>query len=129
MLRCYAIYNPRVGYCQGMNFIAGFFYTLYQNEGVAFALLATLLEETGVEGFYRDDVPLIKEFIHQTNKLLALYLPLLHARLNRTGLSPAFFSSSWFLTSFCYVLQYSKDGQVPNFLLGLFDQYLFVDYL
>lgn len=126
MLRCYAVYDTEISYCQGMNFVAGFFYMVYHDESVAFSLFATLMDVVGIKGFYLDGVPLTKQFIYQMNRLIALYLPQFHTHLNECGINSAFCCSSWFLTSFCYVLQYSNSSAVPSFLLGLFDLYLFV---
>ena len=106
--------------------MAGFFYIIYQDEGTAFALFVTLMEVIGIKGFYQDNVPLIKQYIYQTNRLIALYLPKLHNHFNETGISSMICASSWFLTSFCYVLQYSNNNTIPSFLLGVFDLYLSV---
>jgi hypothetical protein len=45
ILRTYAIVNPHLDYCQGMNFIAGFLYmTLDKNEALAFAVMRDVID-------------------------------------------------------------------------------------
>jgi hypothetical protein len=45
-LKTYAIVNPTLDYCQGMNFIAGFLYlSLDKEESYAFAVLREVIEK------------------------------------------------------------------------------------
>jgi len=127
ILMCYAIHNPSVDYCQGMNFLAGLFHFIYKDdEATAFAMFASLISAMNIENFYKQDVPLLKMYIYQMNRLIALYFPLLHTHLYEEGINAMYFCSSWLLTSFAYVLQYGKDTKIPNFLLSIYDKYLYV---
>jgi len=126
ILRCYAIYDPEIEYCQGMNFIAGFLYLVFQDEAIAFAMFTSMMQRLPLVGFYQPKVPLIRQYIYQTNRLLAIYLPKLYNHFFEKEVSIVFFSSAWFLTSFCYVLQYCKTTDIPALLFGIYDKYLFV---
>eukprot|EP00826_Nyctotherus_ovalis_P029372 TRINITY_DN23199_c0_g1_i1.p1 TRINITY_DN23199_c0_g1~~TRINITY_DN23199_c0_g1_i1.p1 ORF type:complete len:144 (-),score=37.43 TRINITY_DN23199_c0_g1_i1:9-440(-) len=119
ILRCYAIYNTNIVYCQGMNFVAGFFYLIYRDERVAFVMFASLMKQMNLAGFYQQNIPLAERYIYQINRLLAVYLPGLHRHFFDKGINCAYFCTSWFLTSFCYALQFESDGCVPPFLLAL----------
>lgn len=39
VLFSYAMVNPELDYCQGMNFIAGFLYLYFKDEALAFAIM------------------------------------------------------------------------------------------
>lgn len=43
LLQAFAVFNPRIGYCQGLNFIAGMMLVFMQEED-AFWLLVTVVE-------------------------------------------------------------------------------------
>lgn len=126
VLRCYAIYDPVVEYCQGMNFIAGLFYFVYQDEAEAFSMFASLISKLKLADFYKQDVPLLDMHIYLLNRLIAIYLPHLHTHLYEEGINATYFCSPWFLTSFAYVLQYCPKGQIPPLLLAIFDKYIYV---
>lgn len=72
ILQAYAVYNPEVGYCQSLNFVAGFILlTSGCRETESFWLFASLLNynmETkgpkmaGLHGFYSIGFPLLLKF-------------------------------------------------------------------
>eukprot|EP00826_Nyctotherus_ovalis_P026385 TRINITY_DN2060_c0_g1_i7.p2 TRINITY_DN2060_c0_g1~~TRINITY_DN2060_c0_g1_i7.p2 ORF type:complete len:152 (-),score=28.64 TRINITY_DN2060_c0_g1_i7:452-907(-) len=126
VLTAFTVYNPRLGYCQGMNFIAGLFYLVYEEEDMAFAMFASLIERENMAGLYIEGVPLLSQQTYQLNRLMAIYLPALHNHLYEEKINAVYFSSGWFITCFAYVIQYTKDLQLPLFLLSIFDKLLIV---
>jgi Rab-GTPase-TBC domain len=66
VLRAYSYYDPEVGYCQGMNFIAGMFLTLMSEEEAFWLLVGAYFIGCGVE---YDDVK-SPNFMHRS---LTLY--------------------------------------------------------
>ncbi len=128
ILRCYAIHNPEVEYCQGMNFIAGLLYLMYHDEAAAFSVLSSLITTHGLSNLYKQDVPLLRMYLYQMNRLLAIYLPRLHVHLLEEGITAAYFCSPWFLTAFTFVLQHAKTTAVPFLLLSIFDRFLLVRF-
>jgi hypothetical protein len=54
VLLAYASHNPRVGYCQSMNFVAAVL-LLVVDEETAFACLATVVERV-LQGHFADDM-------------------------------------------------------------------------
>ncbi|MDR3549344.1 MAG: TBC domain-containing protein [Candidatus Pacebacteria bacterium] len=126
ILRCYAITNSEVEYCQGMNCIAGLFFLIYRDEGTAFNMLTTLIANFGLFNLFKQDVPLLRMYFYQMNRLLAVYLPRLHAHLFEEGINATYFCSPWFLTAFTYVLQFAKTPAIPPLLCQIFDGFLSV---
>ena len=45
ILKTYAIVNPSLDYCQGMNFIAGFLYLVFEDEALAFAVMREIIQK------------------------------------------------------------------------------------
>lgn len=124
ILRCYAIYNPEVGYCQGMNFLAAMYYLVYKNESTSFSMLVHTIEKFKLGGLYKNDVPLLKAFIHKMNRLLALFLPKLHEHIYDEGINSGYLCSAWFITLFTYVIQ--SKGNIPLFLETIFNRLMLV---
>lgn len=56
MLRAYAVYDTEVGYCQGMNFLAGLLLTWMPNEATAYAGLVVLMKQQGLRDLYKFDL-------------------------------------------------------------------------
>lgn len=56
MLRAYAVYDTEVGYCQGMNFLAGLLLTWMPNEATAYAGLVVLMQQRGLRELYKSDL-------------------------------------------------------------------------
>ena len=95
VLRAFAITDPTVGYCQGMNFIVSFMLILSDfNEVDTYYLLLTLFSNTydnrfGVRGFYLDGFPLLMFYNFAFNRIFENYhflnyYHLLHSRNNRS---------------------------------------------
>jgi len=126
VLKYYAIHNPQVEYCQGMHFIAGMFYLIYENEALAFSMLASLIQHMQISDLYVDEMPLMKVYCYELNRLIAVYLPNLQQHMYEQGINAVHFSSSWLLTCFTYVLQYTKEKTIPKLVLAIFDKYLYV---
>ena len=61
ILSAYANHNPEVGYCQGMNFIAGFMWLISEDEEDTFWMFATLMDN-GLQGFYLDQFPMLQKY-------------------------------------------------------------------
>lgn len=58
VLRAYAIFNPEVGYCQGMGFLVALLLN-YMPEEDAFYFLITLLENYNLKNLYKPNLPLL----------------------------------------------------------------------
>ena len=56
VLRAYAVYDTEVGYCQGMNFLAGLLLTWMPNEATAFAGLVVLMQQHMLRDLYKSDL-------------------------------------------------------------------------
>lgn len=60
VLRAYAAYDPEVGYCQGMNFLAGMLLLYLPVESDAFGALVILMKERGLRDLYTEDMSFLE---------------------------------------------------------------------
>jgi hypothetical protein len=61
ILKGYAMCNPQLNYCQGMNFMAGYlFLTLDHKEEMAFGVMRELIERFQLANLFNKDLPMLK---------------------------------------------------------------------
>lgn len=118
VLRAYATYDPDIGYCQGMGFIAGLFLAHVQEEvrttrttplpsgaashahtpappcaQEAFWLLTALISRYGMRGLFSVDMPSFAHVMQTLEEQVAQHLPLLSDHLLDQGVRPSMFAS------------------------------------
>lgn len=108
VLNAYAGFNPRVGYCQGMNFVAGLLLLVSDSEEESLAVLTCLMDSPhfGLSGFYRERLPLLRRYLRACDKLVAETVPELREHFIKENVQPAVYLHQWFLTLFinCFPL-------------------------
>jgi len=111
VLNAFANLDPQVGYCQGMNFVAGLLLFVAQNgdfrqsprfekEEEAFWMLVCLMSDGRLSGFYRRHFPLLRRYLWAFDHLLAEHLPDLQAHFFEENVQHAVYLHQWFLTLF-----------------------------
>ncbi|KAF0718922.1 Aste57867_1383 [Aphanomyces stellatus] len=101
VLKAYAMQNPVVGYCQGMDYIAAIL--LYGSKwdcSYAFRLLYVLMEVYELKGIYAPGLPLLNARFYQLDELLHTHLPELHEHLVEHHMHPNVYASGWIMTLF-----------------------------
>ena len=78
-MKTYAIINPNLDYCQGMNFIAGFLYLLFGNEALAFAVMREIIAKYQMSKLFNTELPMLKLSFYQLDRLISILLPDLHS--------------------------------------------------
>ncbi|CAE7597695.1 RABGAP1L [Symbiodinium sp. CCMP2456] len=130
VLKAYANLCADVGYCQGMNFVAGLLLLVAQGgdfsqpspearnciamkmseaevEESTFWMFFCLMEPLGLmetfgqlNGFYRRGFPLLKRYLWAFDELVAASLPELHEHFCQENLQHSVYLHQWFLTLF-----------------------------
>jgi TBC1 domain family member 6 len=59
ILNTYAIVNPNLDYCQGMNFIAGYLFLIFKNEGLAFAVMREIIRKHEMSTLFNTELPML----------------------------------------------------------------------
>ena len=105
ILKTYAFFNPEIEYCQGMNFVAGFLFLVFRDEQLTFKALMRVAETFDMSHLYKKELPMLKLFFYQLDRLIAIQLPELHQHLKDEQINSGIFASAWFITQFTNSLQ------------------------
>jgi hypothetical protein len=100
ILRAYVMYNPRVGYCQGMNFIVRLLMEVTDQETDVFWLFVGFCEPESGRNLYEPEMKVLQPFFYRLEEMLRLEIPDLFQHFQREGIQVSSFSARWFLTLF-----------------------------
>eukprot|EP01083_Nonionella_stella_P201181 736100_1 len=103
LLTAYSNFDPSLGYCQGMNYIAGFLLHIFKgsNEEQAFWTFVVILRQ--VRSLFIDGLPGFHKIVHYFRKLCAYHLPSLHASWESLGIDVyKLILTPWFHSLFSY---------------------------
>ena len=92
--------RPEIGYCQGMNFIAGALVNLIDDEEKCFWIFLTFIDNIHLNLLYLKNMPDFLIRVYQLKHFIELYFPKLYNHLRRTQINIDLFFSKWLLTIF-----------------------------
>ncbi|SJX63743.1 related to GYP5-GTPase-activating protein (GAP) [Sporisorium reilianum f. sp. reilianum] len=101
VIKAYSLYDPEVGYCQGMQFVVGPL-LLNMPDEEAFSTFVRLMKSYDLRGHFTPNMPALQLRLFQFDRLLEDFLPLLHRHLVRNGVKSSMYASQWFMTLFSY---------------------------
>ncbi|KAG2111230.1 rab-GTPase-TBC domain-containing protein [Suillus discolor] len=99
VLKAYSLYDPQVGYCQGLPFVVAVL-LLNMPDEEAFSLLVRLMHSYDLRGHFLPEMPKLQ--LRLFDRLIEELLPVLHVHFLRQGIKSSMFCSQWFLTLFSY---------------------------
>lgn len=99
LLRAYSLYDPAVGYVQGLHMVAAPLLLVARDEE-AFSLLVKLMKDYDLRSLYLPDMPGLHIRLYQFDRMLEELLPVVHVHLMRLGVTSSMYASQWFLTLF-----------------------------
>ncbi|EHN00019.1 Gyp5p [Saccharomyces cerevisiae x Saccharomyces kudriavzevii VIN7] len=102
VIKVYSVYDPDVGYTQGMAFIAAPLLMNCENEAESFGLMVGLMKNYGLRELFLPGMPGLMLMLYQFDRLLEEHSPNLYNRLIREGISSTMYATQWFLTVFAY---------------------------
>lgn len=121
LLKVYSVYDPDVGYTQGMGFITAPLLLNCQTEADAFGLLIVIMKNYGIREFFMPEMPGLMLLLYQFDRVLEENSPTLFNHLAREGIRSSMYATQWFLTFFAYKFPL-------EFVLRIFDIILFESY-
>ncbi|EIW83073.1 RabGAP TBC [Coniophora puteana RWD-64-598 SS2] len=103
VLKAYSLYDPQVGYCQGLPFIVAIL-LLNMPDEEAFSLLVRFMQSYNLRGHFLPEMPTLQLRLTftQFDRLIEDILPALHLHFLRQGIKSSMYCSQWFLTLFSY---------------------------
>ena len=129
ILKTYAFYNPEIEYCQGMNFLAGFFYFYFKDEEKAFKCMLGLIEKFNLTELFNSNLPRLKLYFYVLDRLISIYLPDLHDHFKNEFITSSLFSSAWFITWFWNSISHQSTAELSENLLLFWDNFIIDGYL
>jgi hypothetical protein len=100
VLNAYASLDTKVGYCQGMNYVAGLLLIISECEREAFDVLVCLMQRYGLAGFFQECFPLAQLCTETCEHLMSENAPVLKMHLKEQGIDSSLYLHEWFLTLF-----------------------------
>lgn len=98
VLKCYSLYDQKIGYCQGLALLVGPL-LMHMTDKQAFCVLVKLMENYDLRSSFTPDLHGLHVKIYQFRELLKLDLPALSGHLDDLQVDPAYVSQ-WFLSFF-----------------------------
>ncbi|KAF1977437.1 hypothetical protein BU23DRAFT_550745 [Bimuria novae-zelandiae CBS 107.79] len=98
VLKCFSLYDNKIGYCQGLGFLVGPL-LMQMGDKEAFCVLVRLMEDYDLRACFLPDLSGLHLRIFQFQRLLQQHMPKLAAHLDELGVESAY-ASSWFLSFF-----------------------------
>ncbi|KAH7474617.1 Ecotropic viral integration site 5 protein-like protein [Phytophthora ramorum] len=100
VLRAYVLYNPRVGYCQGMGFLVRLLAEVANDEADIFWLFVGFSEPENDRNLYEPGMAVLQPYLSKFELLFSTHMPELYTHLQAEGVHVATFCTRWFLTFF-----------------------------
>ncbi|KAH9909127.1 rab-GTPase-TBC domain-containing protein [Xylariomycetidae sp. FL2044] len=98
VLKCFSLYDQKIGYCQGLAFLVGPL-LMHMPDNHAFCVLVRLMEHYDLRSCFLPDLSGLHVRIYQFRELLRQNLPGLSNHLDDLQVDPAYVSQ-WFLSFF-----------------------------
>mmetsp|Transcript_26249 Transcript_26249/g.66752 ORF Transcript_26249/g.66752 Transcript_26249/m.66752 type:complete len:385 (+) Transcript_26249:153-1307(+) len=101
VLKAVAVYDKRLGYCQGLGFVAGIL-LIYMSEEESFWVLIRMIRDYDMEGLFLPGFPGLQKKFFMLRKFLEARQPDIVAHFDKEGLMPDIYAMQWFQMLFSY---------------------------
>ena len=108
ILSALAFIRPEIGYCQGMNFIAGALIELIEEEEKIFWIFLSFIDNIDLNLLFLKNMPDYSIRVYQLNYYIKQYFPKLYNHFNKNQINPDIIFSKWILTIFANYLPFNK---------------------
>ncbi|KAL4914984.1 rab-GTPase-TBC domain-containing protein [Aspergillus aurantiobrunneus] len=98
VLKCFSLYDTKIGYCQGLGFVVGPL-LMHMSDAEAFCVLVRLMDHYDLRTCYLPDLSGLHLRVYQFQNLLSRLRPALFEHLESLNVEPAYVSQ-WFLSFF-----------------------------
>ncbi|KAF9298517.1 GTPase-activating protein [Mortierella antarctica] len=101
VVKAYSLYDPEVGYCQGLSFVVGPL-LLNMPDEEAFCVLVRMMSSYEMRGHYTPDMNILQLRLYQYELLMEEQVPIIHKHFQNQGIRSTMYASQWFMTLFAY---------------------------
>ncbi|KAL1920507.1 uncharacterized protein VTP21DRAFT_884 [Calcarisporiella thermophila] len=102
VLRVYAHYNPKLGYCQGLAHLAATMLTQLPSEDAFWLLVATI--DRYLSSYFTPAIYQLRVDAMMFDQLLRMHQPKLAHHLSEKGVMPLSYMAQWWLTAYALAL-------------------------
>ena len=106
ILTALAFIRPEIGYCQGMNFIAGALINCFDNEEKCFWIFLSFIDNIEMNSLYSKNLPDYSIRVYQLSAFIKEYFPELATHFKKNQINLDVFFSKWILTIFSNYLPF-----------------------
>jgi|LauGreDrversion4_2_1035121.scaffolds.fasta_scaffold222743_1 L-lactate permease len=105
--------------------MAGLLLLVFKDPEVVLKAMLTIVDRFDLGALFNKELPKLKTFFYQMDRLVGLVDEELQAHFKEEGLSTTLFASAWFITLFSSALKTNTEGEFVNeSLLQLWDYFL-----
>lgn len=101
VIKAYLLFDPDVGYTQGMIFV-GVPLIMNMTDLECFCILVTIMKEYNLRSLFSPEMKGLHLLLYEFDRLLEMYCPRLFNHLVKQGIKSSMFALQWFLTFFAY---------------------------
>ena len=117
VLSALSFIRPEIGYCQGMNYIAGAFIHFFNDDECSFWIFLYLIDNCELSSLYLKNMPDYQIRLYQLNYFLDKYLSPLYQHFSTHQIDLDIFFSKWIITLFASYLPFSTLDKVLDVFL------------
>ena len=88
-----------------MNFLAGSLRIFFGEDELAFKALLSLISHKRMNRIFSSDLPLLKIYFYQLDRLVSILLPDVHSYFKDEMIHASYYSAPWFITLLSNTLQ------------------------
>eukprot|EP01114_Cavostelium_apophysatum_P017256 TRINITY_DN5084_c0_g1_i1.p1 TRINITY_DN5084_c0_g1~~TRINITY_DN5084_c0_g1_i1.p1 ORF type:complete len:802 (+),score=205.98 TRINITY_DN5084_c0_g1_i1:158-2563(+) len=105
VLKAFSVYDPDVGYCQGMGFVSALL-LMYMDEEDTFWMLERLSNAYELADLWRPGLPGVARCCAVLQSLMEIYVPKVQQHLQKEDVPFEAYGTKWFMTIFLYNLPF-----------------------
>ena len=125
ILKCFVSIFPKIGYCQGMNYVVAFLYQLlHLNEEQTFYFLCGLLLNTKYNEIFKDDFQTLNLFFKIFEKILEINRPEIYYKFLDNNIVTSSYISPLFITLFTDQAPTFEENSPPKFIFFILEKFI-----
>ena len=124
ILKCFALNEKNLNYCQGMNHLCAFIYELFENEEESFYFFIGLMRDGKYYEIFLKNYQNLNIYFFILEKLILLFLPEIYMHFKENQAAINTFSSSYFITLFTNLYYININENYNKVIIKIFDDFL-----
>jgi len=114
ILERFACHNSKVGYVQGMNYLAAALYIHFDDEIIAFRVLIQLMHKFNLQELYHSGFDKLKHIFEIIERSVEWEYPAIQEKFDQLGIFSELYSTQWIMTLFTSDLIFKVDNSSPS---------------